>query len=258
MMFFKNLVRHMPYAIYAAKCELKKEVYGSYLNWLWWILEPLSFMAVYILIFGYFLNCKEPHFEAFIFIGLTVWNFFNKTACTSVKLLKSNRSIISKVFIPKYMFVIGKMLVNGFKMGISFCIVFLLMLVCRIPLSFHVLFLIPCLRALFLITFGFCCIMLHWSAFVLDLQQAIQIVLRLVFYLSGVFYSLEGKAGTLGLLLERLNPLAFLITSLRRCLIYQSAPNLLWLGVWLAVGLILSAIGVRMIQKNENSYAKVV
>lgn len=256
--FFHDLKKYWAYMVYSAKCELKKEVADSYLNWIWWILEPLCFMMVYALIFGYFFNAKKEYFEAFIFIGLTLWNFFNKTVHSSVRLVKANRSIISKVYLPKYVLVLEKMMVNGFKMLISFGIVVLLMVVLRVQISFRVFLAIPILIPLVLVTFGMCTIVLHFGVFVEDLKNIINIGMKVVFYLTGIFYSLEDRAGHLGLMLQQYNPLAFLITSMRECLLYQKTPNFLWLGVWTLLGLVLSFIGVKLIQKNENSYAKVL
>ncbi len=256
--FFRDLKKYWAYMVYSAKCELKKEVADSYLNWIWWILEPLCFMMVYALIFGYFFNAKKEYFEAFIFIGLTLWNFFNKTVHSSVRLVKANRSIISKVYLPKYVLVLEKMMVNGFKMLISFGIVVLLMVVLRVQISFRVFLAIPILIPLVLVTFGMCTIVLHFGVFVEDLKNIINIGMKVVFYLTGIFYSLEDRAGHLGLVLQQYNPLAFLITSMRECLLYQKTPNFLWLGVWTLLGLVLSFIGVKLIQKNENSYAKVL
>ena len=45
--FLKNVKKYWSYSLCAAKAELKAEVANSYLNWLWWILDPLSFMIIY-------------------------------------------------------------------------------------------------------------------------------------------------------------------------------------------------------------------
>ena len=75
--FWKDLKEHYKYALYSAKSELKSEVANSYLNWIWWVLEPFCFMLIYTFIFGYIFNTREPFFSAFVFIGLTTWEFFN-------------------------------------------------------------------------------------------------------------------------------------------------------------------------------------
>ena len=50
--FWKDLKGHYKYALYAAKSELKSEVANSYLNWIWWVLEPFCFMLIYSFIFA--------------------------------------------------------------------------------------------------------------------------------------------------------------------------------------------------------------
>ncbi len=48
----KDVVKYWEYTNYAAKADLKAEVADSYLNRLWWLLEPLFSMLVYIIVFG--------------------------------------------------------------------------------------------------------------------------------------------------------------------------------------------------------------
>ena len=38
--FFEDMKKYKSYMVYATKSELKSEVADSYLNWVWWILEP--------------------------------------------------------------------------------------------------------------------------------------------------------------------------------------------------------------------------
>ena len=45
--FINNIAKYYKYAVYSAKAELKSEVADSYLNWLWWIIEPFCFMLIY-------------------------------------------------------------------------------------------------------------------------------------------------------------------------------------------------------------------
>ena len=75
--FYIDLKKYFPYSLVSAKSQLKAEVANSYLNWLWWILDPLCFMLIYTFIFGYVFKAKEPYFTVFIFIGLSMWDFFN-------------------------------------------------------------------------------------------------------------------------------------------------------------------------------------
>lgn len=260
--FIKDMKKHYKYAIYSAKAELKAEVAGSYLNWIWWILEPICFMFIYALIFGYVFNAKEQYFLPFIFIGITVWDFFSKNMKSSVKMVKKNKAIVSKVYIPKFILVLSKMMVNGFKMFISFGIIAIMMIVCRIPVGFQLFCIVPILIVLCMLTFGFMCILLHYGVYVEDLANVVNIVLKLVFYLTGVFYSIETRLGkkypVIADVLEKFNPVAYIINASRESLIYKTTPDLPVLGVWFLASILFCLIGIRIIYKNENSYVKVI
>ena len=81
--------KYWKYAIYSSKAQLKAEVANSYLNWLWWVLDPLCFMLIYVFMFGYVFKSKEQYFAIFVFVGITLWDFFNKCLLQSVKIIKN-------------------------------------------------------------------------------------------------------------------------------------------------------------------------
>ncbi len=59
-------------------------------------------------------------------------------------------------------------------------------------------------------------------------------------------------------ILLKCNPIAFLLSSFRKCLLYGDSHSLKVLLLWIVVGLIISIVGVKTIYKNENSYVKVI
>lgn len=256
--FYKDMKKYYRYSIVSAKSQLKSEVANSYLNWIWWILEPFCFMLIYSYMFGYVFNAKEQYFPAYIFIGLTMWNFFNKTVHGSVKIIKANKSVISKVYFPKYILILTKIWVNGFKMLISFGIVVLMMLFFQIPVNVNLLFCIPVLFILVLFTFACSCILLHFGVYVEDLSNVMNIGLKMLFYITGVFYNLEKRIPEFGAIFNSYNPMAFLLTSMRKCLIYKETPDLKFLAIWFAVSVVLAIVGVHKIYKEENSYVKAI
>ena len=164
--FIEDIKKYYKYTIYAAKAELKSEVAGSHLGWLWWFLEPLCFMLVYAFTVVAIFNASEKYMLAFVFIGNTIWTSFNKSLSTSVKLISSNKNIVTKVYIPKFILVLVKMFVNFFKLLVSFLIVAGLMLFYSVPVSLSMLQMVPILIVLFLFTFGICVIFSHFGVFV--------------------------------------------------------------------------------------------
>ena len=237
--FWRDLTSHYRYAIYSAKSELKSEVANSYLNWIWWVLEPFCFMLIYAFIFGVVFEAREQYFPAFIFIGITAWDFFNRCLTQSVKLLKNNKSIVTKVYIPKFILLISNIF--------------------RIPITLNILYVIPSFIVLFVVTFACMTHLMHYGVFIQDLANVTNIVLRMVFYMTGIFYNIEKRlpAQYTGILMKG-NPMALVLSSLRKCILYGQAPDVKWLIIWFIIGIIVAALGVRKIYKNENSYVKVI
>ena len=72
MRFFREMKQYWSFAVYAAKSDLRAEVAGSYLNWLWWLLEPFSSMIIYTIVFGIVFKTEEAYFPIFVFAGITL------------------------------------------------------------------------------------------------------------------------------------------------------------------------------------------
>ena len=257
--FFNDLKKYWKYIVYRTKADLKAEVTGSYLSWLWLIIEPICFMLIYTFISVIVFHSKIQYFTAFVFIGLTIWEFFQKTLTSSVGIVKNNRDVVTKVYIPKWVLLMCRASVNMVKFFISFALVLITMIMYHIPITFNVLYFIPLVFILFIFTFGISCIFLHFGVFIEDLQNLTTIGLRMLFYMSGVFFALSTKtSGSLTSILSKINPLAVFITESRNALIYCSSINILLVLIWTIISIILCCIGVKTIYKYENTYAKVM
>lgn len=257
--FIGDLKRYYRYILYSAKSILKQEVADSFLNWIWLILNPIMFMLVYAFVQIAIFGNGTQYLASFLFIGLTCWNFFNPCINSSIRMIKRYQGIISKVYVPKYVFLLSNMLVNGFKTLVSFALVLISLVAYGIPFSPRMLWSIPYLLVLFLVTFGLSCILLHTGVFLDDLANVVPIAMRMLFFLSGIFYDLEGKlSGTLGYAMERFNPVAHTILQLRRIMLYDKPADVRWLLIWLAAGLAFSTIGIALIYRYERRYVKTI
>lgn len=257
--FFRDLKKYSRYIWTSAMSELRSEVANSYLNRLWWILEPLAFMFLYSFIFGTLLGIREEYYELFIFIGLTMWNFFNKTITGSIHVIKKNRTVIRKVYIPKFVLVLQKMTVNFIKMLFSIAIMIGMIIYLKIPLTWESLYALPSFIVFLLMTFSVSLLFAHFGVFVEDLSNVVRIGMRMLFYVSGVFFNVEKRIPQpYALVFSHINPVAFFIAGVRDPLIYGKPPSLKWLAGWAVVSLIGCAVGIAIIYKNENTYVKVI
>lgn len=257
--FFSNIKKYFKYATYQAKAELKSEIANSYLNWIWWFLDPICYMLIYTFIVEVVFKSSEPYFPVFVFLGLTAWDLFNRTVSGSVKLVKNNVGTINKVYVPKYIFLISKSFVFLFKYIISFAVTIVLMIAFKVPVTWQVLNFPLILVCLYTVSLGIGTILLHFGVFVEDLSNVTNILLRLLFYFSGIFYAISTRIPKpLSSIMLICNPAAFCINQFRKVFIYGVAPNYIGLLLWFLTGCILIAIGVKLIHKYESSYAKVV
>lgn len=259
MRFFRDIRRYLPYAVRSAKADLRSEVSNSYLDWMWWLIEPTCMMLIYTLIFGVVFHASEQYFPVFIFIGITMWSFFSRSVSGSVNMVRASRGIITKIYMPKYILLLSRMFVNGFKMAVSFGVVLVMMLFFRVPVSWNILYAVPVIIVLFLFTFGVGTVMMHYGVYVSDLGYITGIVLSMLMYFTGTFYDVAKRIPQpFGEMLVRLNPVAFLISSMRKAMLYQTAPLPGLLILWGGLSMVLISLGVFTIYSNENAYVKMI
>lgn len=260
-----HIRRYNPYSMYAAKSELKGEVGSSYLTWLWWILDPVLFMLVYVFITVVVFKSRGKYLPVVVIIGLTVWNFYNKTVMVSVKIVNTFRGIVSKIYIPKYMLILEKLYVNAFKMAISFGIVVAFVAAYKIPPTLNLFWCIPVIFLTLLLTLACSVLVAHFGVYINDLYNVVQVILRFMFYLSGVFYDVGDRLSqttffglNVGKMMITVNPVAYVIDELRKIIIYGQSLRVDMFLYWLVISLILLFAGLKLMYRFENSYIKVV
>lgn len=257
--FFNDLKRYWPYARRSAKATLQAEVNGSYLNWLWWVLNPLAFMLIYAFIYGVVFKAGEQYFAVFIFIGLTLWDFFNRTVTNCVLIVKHNKQIVTRAYLPKCMLVITNMMVNGFKMLISMGIVVIMLIIYRVPVRFAMVTSVFPIMGAILFTFGTGLIVMHLGVYIQDMANIMQILLRLLMYFTGVFYDVTKRVpAPYNKMILWLNPLSAYVQQVRNALLYGNISNTRIIFAWFALSAVVAYIGLKVVYKNENSYIKVI
>lgn len=257
--FVTDIVNYRQYIIYAAKTDLQAEVANSYLNRLWWLLEPFFNMIVYVVVFGNVMGNSVENYATFIFSALLMWNFFSKTVNYSVKLVRNNKEIISKVYVPKFVLLISNMFLNMFKLLFSLIVLVIMLFVFHVPVGVNVIWVIPAYIMMVLLAFGVGMIFLHFGVYVDDLSYAVGILLNMLMFLSGIFYEvMTTLPEPLNILMMCMNPVAVFIDTMRNALLYNTIANLPLLGMWTAFSFVLCCIGVHIVYKNENGYVKVV
>lgn len=257
-MFIRDLKRYHKYAMYSAASELKSQVAGSYLGWMWWILDPLLFMLVYTFVASYVFKYQVDNFPLFVFLGITIWNFFGTTVEGCVGIINSFSAVTKKAYIPKFILVLMRQFENSIKMFISFAICIVTIIILDIQITANIVLCIPIFIVYFILVFGAGTLCACLGVFVSDLSHIISVAMRFLFYLSGVFYSVDRFSDGLLAIYNMICPTGFIIGQFRSVMMYGEGVDYMMLLYWLAIGLIMSFIGVKLLYRGEKDFMKVV
>ena len=257
--FFADMKKYWAYMMFSAKADLRAEVANSYLNRLWWLLEPFFNMLVYVIVFGHVLGRSIENYATFTFSALLMWNFFSKTLNYSVKLIRNNKDIVTKVYVPKCVLLVSNMILNFYKLLFSLIVLIPMLLIFRVHIGINVIWIVPSCIMMILLSFGLGMIFLHFGVYIDDLSYAVGILLQMLMFLSGIFYEvLTSLKAPLNMIMICLNPAAVFIDTMRNALLYNRVVNLPILGIWTLGAIVLCCVGVHIVYKNENGSVKVV
>ena len=257
--FFVDLGKYRQYIVFAAKADLKAEVADSYLNRLWWLLEPFFSMMVYVIVFGKVMGRAIDNYATYIFSALLMWSFFNKTINYSVKLVRNNKDIVSKVYVPKSVLLISNMVLNFYKLLFSLIVLLPMLIIFKVDIGVNIFGIIPAYVLMILFSFGIGMFFLHFGVYIDDLAYAVGKLLNMLMFLSGTFYDvITGLPTPLNQIMLAINPVALFIDTMRNALLYNRMDNVPLICVWIVLSLLISWVGIHVVYKNENGYVKVV
>ena len=57
--------------------EIRLRYKNTLLGYVWSVLNPLLFFAIYYVVFSYFMRLDVPNYPGFLLLGVVLWNFFS-------------------------------------------------------------------------------------------------------------------------------------------------------------------------------------
>ena len=207
--------------------DLKARYKNSVLGYAWTWLDPLLTMCVFILIFGIVLNIKTEYFPIYLLSGLVPWMFFDRSINNCVGSISSNAWLINRIYFPREIFPLTLILGPAVNLLLSFIVIIPLILIYGLPLTPKILLLPAAFFLLFLLTMGVGLGFAYFSVYFRDMDYIVPFIVRLLFYLTPIFYVIEGRIPTNYLdLYMILNPLAVILSFFRSCLMGYPLPLL--------------------------------
>jgi len=255
---------------YLVRADIKKKGADTFLGNLWWVLDPLLQMLVYVIFVSIIFQRPTPDYPLFVLAAILPWKWFTSSTNDATTSVTSQGSLIRQIQFPKI--VLPMAATSAAVVGFAFSVIPLIGIMLLYPhrLSFFIL-LIPVVAVVqYLFTLGVGLIVAGVNVFFRDLGNVLRHFLRLWFYLSPGLYSLQ-MLETSGvfeqhpylLRILQLNPFATLFEAFR-ALIYGTPeggphlPDFGSLGALAVASLILIAIGCIVFKRLEPMYAKVL
>ncbi len=250
-------MKYSELVLYGVYSDLRTEVARRFLGILWWVLEPVMYMAVFYVVFGLGLRQGDANYVPFLLCGLVAWKWFDGSVRQASMAIQGNAGLIQQIFVPKYVFALIQVLSNTFKFLIVLMLFLgFLLLVGKKP-SIEWLGLIPLLLVQLLLTLSLGLLLSALIPFALDLKQVVDNLLMLMMFMSGIFFDARQLPDTLRDVLQ-LNPMLQLIQGYRGVLLHNQWPD--WLALcWVALAALpLLLMAVLILRRFERHYPKLM
>ena len=235
------------------KRDLRLKYRRSILGYLWSLLNPLLMMVVMSIVFSYMFRFDIENYALYLICGQTMFNFFNEATNKSMYAIIDNGILIKKIYVPKYIFPISRVVSCFVTMSFSLLAIVIVMLATRV--QFHLSVLVFWIPLLFLLVFS-CGVGMILSALAVKFRDVTHLygVLTLAWmYATPIFYPIEAVPENVAFFIRK-NPLFIFIDLFRSLVLYGTVPGLkIWLiGAWMAVTMF--GIGALVFRRMQNSF----
>ncbi len=249
---------------YLVQADLTKKGANTLLGNIWWVLDPLLQMVVYVVFITIVVGSRIEGYPLFIFCAILPWKWFTSSVGDGVTSVTSQERIIKQVRFPKIVLPLAAVAsgIGSFAFGLI-PLAGLLVLFYSSHVSAWIL-LIPVIAAVqFVFTFAIVVFLSSANVFFRDIGNLVRHVLRLWFYLSPALYGasqiqkVEPDGGIVTTIFW-LNPWTTLFESYRNVIFSGTAPLWLGLAVVLLASTILLCLSTVFFKRVEPSFAKVL
>ena len=182
---FKHLLRML------VKRDFVSRYRKSVLGVLWSLLNPLLTMLVMTMVFSYLFRNAIENFPVYLLSGQIIFGFFNESTTQAMRSIIGSEGMIKKVYIPKYIFPLSRVLSSLVNLLFSLLAFLLVFIVTGAPFRLTMLLLpIPIIYT-FVFSLGVAMLLSSMAVFFRDLTYLYGVFTLLLMYLTPLFYPVE-------------------------------------------------------------------
>lgn len=235
------------------KRDIKVKYKKSLLGILWSVLNPLLTMVVLTIVFSNIFKFDIENFPVYIITGQIIFGFFSESTSLAMTSLVQNAALIKKVYIPKYMFPVSKILSSFTNLLFSLVAMIIVMLVTGIDFSYTILFIPIALFYILMFSAGIGLIVSAYTVFFRDIEHLYGILLTMWFYMTPFIYPESILPDKYNIILT-LNPLYYFVKYFREITMYGHIPSVEIHLICLGIALGTFFLGWFIFERKENEF----
>jgi ABC-type polysaccharide/polyol phosphate export permease len=185
----RELVQFWPVIHNMIVQELRLRYHRSVLGFLWTLVHPIMMMATLSVVFSLlFKQRPEDRYAVHLFSGMLPWGFFASSVTECTLCIITNEMLIRKIYLPKLVFPVARVLVNLTTFLLSLGALFLILVPLGARFSPSLLFLpvAVVLFAAFTLGLGMMVALAH--TFFRDCGHLIAVVLQAWYFATPIVY----------------------------------------------------------------------
>ncbi len=202
------------------KTKYKRSVLGVF----WSFLNPLLTMAVQYVVFSNLFRFDVPYYPAYLIIGIVFFNFFSEATNMALSSIIGNAGLITKVYVPKYIYPLTRVLSSLVNLVISLIPLLLVTVVSGIVPTKAYLLVPFSLLCLTVFSLGIGLLLSALMVFFRDVQFLWGVLSMIWMYLTPIFYPASILPKNIAWVLD-VNPLYYFITFARTCFMDGISPE---------------------------------
>ena len=224
----------------------------SVLGIIWSFLNPLLIMIVFTVIFSVLFRRQIHNFAVYFLTAKVIYDFFVASTRGAMESIRRNRNILTKIYVPRYMFAMGTICYEFINFLISLIILFAVMIVTGEHFQLMMLASIIPICLLIIMNVGLGLILAVLNTYFSDIGHFYSVFTLVLMYASAMFYPMEIVPADIQMIFS-LNPLYIAIACFRDTMMYGVFPDILSL-IYLAIfSIMLFAVGFLLFRIQEKN-----
>ena len=233
--------------------DFKTKYKRSALGMAWSFLNPLLTMSVQYVVFSTLFKSDVPNYPVYLLSGIVFFNFFSEAVSMGMTSITGNASLIKKVYMPKYIYPVSRILSSLVNFALAIIPLLLVMLITGTAFTPALLLLIFDMLCLLGFVTGMSLLLTTAMTFFQDTQFLWGVVSMMWMYLTPLFYP-ESIIPAQFLTVYHMNPMYQYITFARICIIDGVSPEPMAYLWCILSSVVVLGLGILTFKRHQDKF----